>query len=47
MLVKGSPIFSNNIDDLLRDLSKDSTQDKKIALPALNIKKIKVNSYLL
>ena len=38
MLVKRNPIFSNIFDDLLRDLSIDSTSDKKYALPAVNIK---------
>ncbi len=38
MLVKRNPIFSNIFDDLLRDLSIDSTHDKKFAMPAVNIK---------
>ena len=46
MLVKRNPVFSNIFDDLLRDLSIDSTQDKKIALPAVNIKESE-NEFLL
>jgi HSP20 family protein len=38
MLVKRNPVFSNIFDDLLRDLSIESTNDKKYALPAVNIK---------